>query len=1205
MFEFVPQESRAEWMEWFMDKDTDTTLDRRFKNGLEDMMIGAGAETVFTMFRAMKALKGSIQNKPSASQSVHAMNELLDGGKGTNVRQYVDQRVMSSAIVPDISLNTTKADYLDAFDKAKVGMGEIHRLEQLVKDIPDTRRFRIDRRRATKKLKLAKRMVSEETQRIYKYVPDTSWDEINVGSDLFRTGTGDVSKPMTKQEFIKQVEGQKVQVNGIKEQKDSVLEALDTNPLLKDAVGADELIDAFSKVNPKSSSTRNSVKMTSTGDEGIEGFVNVMEQLTKAQGYKKTKTPIAEQFANITKTLQDEPNGELAMAIKRFVDDNGINEGKLISTMSMADVNLQLMPVMIRSLSDFRRTRGLQWKRLAGTLIKKEVRTAEDYAKFFGLGRKVDTMDILLDKNASGLSKGLRAMGSMNNDALGNMIAGIGYDISKHADGKAVSNPLVDDVLKQMDSEDIAKLDEAILKVANAEDGELLSRGSKGFIDDPQYSDLVFAQAVGQMIGSFRSLGNVFIGTATMSIFKNVLMKSWEAFINTPLRWTRYDTGARIMPEVSEKLGVLFDVSGDYLDALVHWDSSRLAKSIGLDSADYSNNMTHKTMGQVFENIDKAIKRTELGVVDKAGKVVQDPRPRMALAQKLTKLPLGISIISANLVIRRMEEFDGLFRRFGIQSEARSLASRMWHREGGSTLFSDTMSRSQFTDRVADLTNEHLLNLKKLEDGAIDQIGYAKLTDDLFEGREGLLNEVDRIAKSSNQDALETTFQETTSDTVFGQAFGQAGRMAQDSIAGKAGLVMTFPFRKSPVNAFRSIGEHSPFAPLSSRWRARLMSKDPDEVLKAVASMTAGSALLLGLTQVGLEGRITGSLNHETWAETHGKGAQPYSILLGDKWYSYAKWSIAKPALASVADYINMNSDTDADNDLHITHMLGLFMQNSFDESNMTILAELAEVLKRDNVSKAMADLAVDKVTMFFKPAHGLTSSLSDLMNNETFDSEIERESESMYTEFQRMLVNDYKNYLQVIPTDKKPLLIRKVDIFGEPVEKHANTRLHWMLNAIGQKNNQPDLSRAKSELMRLGLMASQDQPKDVYGVTMTDEEYRRYKKYVWQGSKGLLYEMEEVVTENSWADRDKDTQLSILQGMITAKQNEVKDLMTSQEKSLSDRVAMEEVTTSIKGRTKVDTKSMTALEHYIEANGSRQVVEEAKELEKAFNLGQ
>lgn len=117
-------------------------------------------------------------------------------------------------------------------------------------------------------------------------------------------------------------------------------------------------------------------------------------------------------------------------------------------------------------------------------------------------------------------------------------------------------------------------------------------------------------------------------------------------------------------------------------------------------------------------------------------------------------------------------------------------------------------------------------------------------------------------------------------------------------------LKVVVPFFKTPANIGLSVVERTPFAPLSSRWREEMAQGGVYRDM-ALAKVTLGSALLATFGAMSAEGLLTGR-GPDRKADREAlmrDGWQPYSLKVGDSYYSFSGMEPVSALLAIAADY--------------------------------------------------------------------------------------------------------------------------------------------------------------------------------------------------------------------------------------------------------------------------------------------------------------
>lgn len=229
---------------------------------------------------------------------------------------------------------------------------------------------------------------------------------------------------------------------------------------------------------------------------------------------------------------------------------------------------------------------------------------------------------------------------------------------------------------------------------------------------------------------------------------------------------------------------------------------------------------------------------------------------------------------------------------------------------------------------------------------AVTLPGRALMTEDeFFKGvlyRMELNTQITRRAKSVYRDAIDSglpeadavaraeseataLFQNPPSDLdAAATEFAQRGTFTAElpenlrkvqQVFNHPALKVVVPFFKTPANIGMEVVERTPFAPLSSRWRDE-MAKGGVYRDMALAKVTLGSALLATYASIAAEGGLTGR-GPERKADREAlmrDGWQPYSLKIGDSYYSYSGMEPMSALLAIAADYAEYaQNEPDAD----------------------------------------------------------------------------------------------------------------------------------------------------------------------------------------------------------------------------------------------------------------------------------------------------
>lgn len=130
-------------------------------------------------------------------------------------------------------------------------------------------------------------------------------------------------------------------------------------------------------------------------------------------------------------------------------------------------------------------------------------------------------------------------------------------------------------------------------------------------------------------------------------------------------------------------------------------------------------------------------------------------------------------------------------------------------------------------------------------------------------------------------------------------------RAAQNNLL----IKLVVPFTRTPVNILRYAAERSPVAPLMKSYRADIAAGGARRDL-AVARVIAGSGLMALSMQWAAAGHLTGGGPADQSAERlmRADGWQPYSVRIGDRYYSYARLDPLATTLGVAADFAELQS---------------------------------------------------------------------------------------------------------------------------------------------------------------------------------------------------------------------------------------------------------------------------------------------------------
>lgn len=305
------------------------------------------------------------------------------------------------------------------------------------------------------------------------------------------------------------------------------------------------------------------------------------------------------------------------------------------------------------------------------------------------------------------------------------------------------------------------------------------------------------------------------------------------------------------------------------------------------------------------------------------------------------------------------------------------------------------------------------------------------------------------------KDALKATeaIDQAGSEAVFAQRLGPRLKTAQRAMAGHWSQ-MIVPFVRTPANLVSWAIQHTPGLNLmSGRWRDAFAAGG-EQRDKAVARVVIGTGLAMTAFSMAEDGTMTGGgmFDKEQGATKRAAGWQPYSVKIGDTYYSYQRMEPVAKVLGIAADLVEMMEATKDDEDkAKMASMLVMMFGNA--TISTTYLSGLANAVQSitdpvrygDNFMEQYATSLVPKVV-------GQTVTLAD-----PYKREVDGVMEAIQSQ---------------MPYFREKLMPKR-DVWGQPSK---NDR--WF-DVMPVATSEISKDKVKTEAVRLSL-ALNDAPKFV-----------------------------------------------------------------------------------------------------------------------------
>lgn len=180
-------------------------------------------------------------------------------------------------------------------------------------------------------------------------------------------------------------------------------------------------------------------------------------------------------------------------------------------------------------------------------------------------------------------------------------------------------------------------------------------------------------------------------------------------------------------------------------------------------------------------------------------------------------------------------------------------------------------------------------------------------------------------------------------------------------------LKFLIPFVRTPTNLLKFAMERSPVAPLLREWRADVRAGGARRDMAAARALV-GTGIGALFYEAAMDGRITGGGPADDNARRlmQADGWQPYSVRVGDRYYSYRRLDPFSTTIGTVADMVDLGSHmTERQREKSATLVSAAILNNLASKTWLTGVSGIAEALSdpdrywQDFVSRTAGAIAV------------------------------------------------------------------------------------------------------------------------------------------------------------------------------------------------------------------------------------------------------
>lgn len=350
-----------------------------------------------------------------------------------------------------------------------------------------------------------------------------------------------------------------------------------------------------------------------------------------------------------------------------------------------------------------------------------------------------------------------------------------------------------------------------------------------------------------------------------------------------------------------------------------------------------------------------------------------------------------------------------------------------------------------------------------------------------------IANPTDDMMQSALDYGRYVTFQ-----SPLGDIAGGVSRMTQSHPV----LKLVLPFVRTPTNLFKFAAERSPAAPLLKEWRRDFAAGGAKRDL-AVARAMVGSGFGAMFAEAAVQGHITGSppSDQNRYRQLQATGWQPYSVKIGDTYYSYKRLDPFALTIGAAADMATLGDGmTDAEREEGAGLIVASILGNLSNKTWMSGVSDLME---------ALSDPERSGGTFVKRLAGSLTVP--------TGVSQLARWLDPTMRE-----APDTQSYIQSRIPGLSDNLLPKRDIWGAPIVSQGGLGPD-ILSPIwtSKQTDDPVLDALLADNLKLGKLS-----RKVGGRKLSDVEYDQY-----QSVAGPLMhdQIAELLTSPEWGSLDQE----------------------------------------------------------------------------------
>ncbi len=300
-------------------------------------------------------------------------------------------------------------------------------------------------------------------------------------------------------------------------------------------------------------------------------------------------------------------------------------------------------------------------------------------------------------------------------------------------------------------------------------------------------------------------------------------------------------------------------------------------------------------------------------------------------------------------------------------------------------------------------------------------------------------------------------------------------------LANKGPMKLFLPFVRTPLNLLKYATERSPLAPVLSEFRDAVskggMARD-----QAIARVTMGSGLAALAVSWAMDGKLSGSgpVDPREREALRNTGWQPFSVKVGDKWYSYQRIDPFARVLSTAADFATFDD--------YMT-----------DEERENLAKYLSLAVARNISTMPTLDPAASAFEALSDPDRYLTRYATNLAASAAVPNFVTQINSTLdpYMRETDGLLDTVKSRVPVLSNG----LPARLNIWGQPTER-GDALGPDLLSPIYSSRMNGDKSLAEIARLRLGLSKP---PRKIGDARLTTKQYSDLVTYSGQPAKQMI----------------------------------------------------------------------------------------------------